>query len=164
VRLPDHDGPSNPLPEDAVKVRVIKSPWALVFVLSISFSASVDAADPAPPTVTTKVLTTTTTSSGQPIALPRSDVEVIVTTLEIQPHANLPRHLHPYPRYGYVLEGTLKITNDQAGTTQVFNAGDFIVEAIGQWHRAETIGDAPVKLLVIDQVEGGKLANSVVQK
>jgi quercetin dioxygenase-like cupin family protein len=147
-----------------VKVRVIKSSWALVFVLSISFSASVWAADPVPQTVTTKVLSTTVTSSGQPITLPRNDVEVIVTTLEIQPHAVLPRHLHPYPRYGYVLEGTLKITNDQTGVTKVFNAGDFIVEAIGQWHRAEPIGEAPVKLLVIDQIEAGKMANSVVQK
>jgi quercetin dioxygenase-like cupin family protein len=147
-----------------VKVRVIKSPWALVFVLSISFSVSAYAADAPSSVVTTKVLTTTETSSGQPITLPKSDVEVIATTLEIQPHATLPRHLHPYPRYGYVLEGTLKITNDQTGTTQVFNAGDFIVEAIGQWHRAETVGDVPVKLLVIDQVEGRKMANSVVQK
>lgn len=147
-----------------MKVRVIKSPWALVFVLSVSFSAAGFAADTTQPVVTTKVLTTMQTSSGQPITLPHSDVEVIVTTLEIQPHASLPRHLHPYPRYGYVLEGTLKVTNDQTGITEVFQAGDFIVEAIGQWHHAETVGDLPVKLLVIDQVEGAKLANSVVQK
>jgi quercetin dioxygenase-like cupin family protein len=150
--------------EDAVKVRVIKSSWALVFVLSVSFSAAGFAADTTQPVVTTKVLTTMQTSSGQPITLPRSDVEVIVTTLEIHPGAVLPRHLHPYPRYGYVLEGALKITNDQTGTVEVFKAGDFIVEAIGQWHHAETIGDVPVKLLVIDQIEGGKSANSVVQK
>jgi quercetin dioxygenase-like cupin family protein len=146
-----------------VKVRVIKSPWALVFVLSLSFSVSTYAADPHPPAVMTKVLTTTTTSSGQPITLPKSDVEVIVTILEIQPHAQLPRHLHPYPRYGYVLEGALKITNDETGTTEVFKAGDFIVEAIGQWHHAETLGDSPVKLLVIDQVEGRKTGNTVVR-
>jgi quercetin dioxygenase-like cupin family protein len=152
--------------EDAVKVRVIKSPWALVFVLSVSLWATgAGAADAtSSKVVTTKVLSTMQTSSGQPITLPHSDVEVIVTTLEIQPHASLPRHLHPYPRYGYMLEGTLKITNDQTGITEVFQAGDFIVEAIGQWHHAETVGDLPVKLLVIDQVEGAKLANSVVQK
>jgi quercetin dioxygenase-like cupin family protein len=36
-----------------------------------------------------------------------------------------------------------------------FKSGDFIVEARGQWHRAENIGDEPIKLLVIDQVEPG---------
>lgn len=145
-----------------MKIRVWKSPWLPVFVLSFSFSAY--AADAPAPVATTHVLTTMQTSSGQPIALPRSDVEVIVTTLEIQPGATLPRHLHPYPRYGYVLQGGLKITNDQTGVTQVFKAGDFIVEAIGQWHHAETIGDTPVKLLVIDQVQGHKVGNTVAGK
>jgi quercetin dioxygenase-like cupin family protein len=148
-----------------VKVVVSRSPWALVFVLSLSFAIpAANAADTTASVVTTKVLATTQTSSGQPITLPHSDVEVIVTTLEIQPHTALPRHLHPYPRYGYVLEGALKITNDQTGMTDVFEAGDFIVEAIGQWHHAETIGDAPVKLLVIDQIQGRTTANSVVEK
>lgn len=142
-----------------MKVRVSKSSWALVFVLSFSFSAY--AADETPPVVTTKVLTTMQTSSGQPITLPRSDVEIIVTTMEIHPGITLPRHLHPYPRYGYVLEGSLKITNDQTGTTEVFKPGDFIVEAIGQWHHAETIGNSPVKLLVIDQVQGRKPGNTL---
>jgi mannose-6-phosphate isomerase-like protein (cupin superfamily) len=31
--------------------------------------------------------------------------------------------------------------------------GDFIIEMIGQWHQAANVGDGPVKLLVIDQVE-----------
>ncbi|RVC78918.1 cupin domain-containing protein, partial [Mesorhizobium sp. M4A.F.Ca.ET.022.05.2.1] len=36
-----------------------------------------------------------------------------------------------------------------------YKTGDFIVEMIGQWHQATNIGDSPVKLLVIDQVEQG---------
>ncbi|HEY9211362.1 MAG TPA: cupin domain-containing protein, partial [Ancylobacter sp.] len=40
--------------------------------------------------------------------------------------------------------------------------GDFIVEAISQWHKGATIGDVPVKLLVIDQVEGDQ--NNVILK
>lgn len=142
-----------------MKIRVNKSPWALVFVLSFSFSAY--AADPVPLATVTNVLSTMQTSSGQPITLPRTDVEVIVTTMEIHPGVTLPRHLHPYPRYGYVLEGSLKITNDQTGVTEVFKPGDFIVEAIGQWHHAETIGNSPVKLLVIDQVQGRKPGNTL---
>ncbi len=147
-----------------MKVRVIKSSWALVFVLSVSFSAATYAADTQQPVVVTKVLTTMQTSSGQPIALPRSNAEVIVTTLEIHPGAVLPRHLHPYPRYGYMLDGTLKVTNDQTGAIEVFKPGDFIVEAIGQWHHAEVIGNVPVKLLVIDQIEGGKGGNTLAGK
>jgi quercetin dioxygenase-like cupin family protein len=40
--------------------------------------------------------------------------------------------------------------------SEEFKPGDFIVEARGQWHKAENIGAEPIKLLVIDQVEPGE--------
>ncbi len=148
-----------------MKIRVFKSAWSLVFVLSVSFSAwAADTPASSSKVVITKVLSATQTSSGQPIKLPQSDVQVIVTTLEIHPGATLPRHLHPYPRYGYVMQGALKITNEQTGLSNVYKTGDFIVESIGQWHRAEIVGDEPVKLLVIDQIEGRRADNTVAGK
>lgn len=101
----------------------------------------------------TPVLTTTTTSSGQQIVLPQKDAQVVVKVLEVSPGTLLPQHKHPYPRYGYMLAGSLHITNDETGKDQTYEAGDFIIEALDQWHHAEPVGTEPVKLLVIDQVE-----------
>ena len=105
---------------------------------------------------------TDVTSSGQPIVLPQGHVKVITSTFEIPPGAKLPVHKHNNPRYGYMLSGQLRITNIKTGKSTTFNAGDFIVESLGQWHKAESIGTDPVKLVVIDQVPRGD-DNSVLQ-
>jgi quercetin dioxygenase-like cupin family protein len=77
--------------------------------------------------------------------------------------AILPEHKRPFPRYAYVLAGTLRITNTETGHSDVYRTGDFIIEAIGQWHKATSLDDRPVKLLVIDQV-AGDLSNVVMRK
>lgn len=102
------------------------------------------------------------TASGKPIVLPQKDVRVIVSTFDIAPGAALPAHKHPFARYGFVQAGTLKVTNAETNESKVYKTGDFIVEMIDQWHRAENIGDGAVKLLVIDQVEG-TAANTVLK-
>lgn len=99
------------------------------------------------------VLSTTVTSSGQPIVLPQKDAQVVVSTYEIAPGAVLPEHKHPFPRYGYVLAGSLRVINDDTGKTEDFKTGDFILEAVGQWHRGLNPGQEPLKLLVIDIAE-----------
>jgi len=110
--------------------------------------------------VVTPLLSTAVTSSGQPIVLPAKDATVIVSTYEIAAGAKLPEHKHHYPRYGYLLTGELRVTNTDTGKVQIYRTGDFIVEAIDQWHHAQSIGVGPAKLLVIDQVEHA--ANNVM--
>ena len=107
------------------------------------------------PVVVTPLASRTTTASGQPITLPQKNVQVLVSTFEIAPGATLPVHKHPFARYAYVLDGTLKVTGVESGKSNTYQTGDFIVEMIGQWHQATNIGTVPVKLLVIDQVEAG---------
>ncbi len=102
------------------------------------------------------------TSSDQPIELPHGHITVISSTYEIPPGAKLPVHKHNYPRYGYMMSGQLKITNVATGKTSTFNPGDFIIESLGQWHKAESTGTDPVKLLVIDQVPNGE-SNTILQ-
>ena len=109
----------------------------------------------ATPVVVTPLADRTTTASGQPITLPQKNVEVIVSTFEIAVGATLPVHKHPFARFAYVEAGTLKVTNVETSKSNTYKTGDFIVEMIGQWHQATNIGDGPVKLLVIDQVEQG---------
>ena len=110
-------------------------------------------ADPMPAVTITPLLSTKTTASGQRIDVPVHP-EVVVTRYEIAPNASLPMHEHPYPRYAYVLSGTLEIAV-LGGKTYRYKAGDFIVEVIGQWHTGRNTSDTPVRLLVIDQVVPG---------
>lgn len=115
------------------------------------------------PVVVAPLASITQTASGQPITLPQKDVQVIVSTYEIAPGAQLPVHQHPFARYASVQAGTLEVTNVDTGKSTIYRTGDFIVEMIGEWHRAANIGSDPVKLLVIDQVEKGA-QNTVLQQ
>jgi quercetin dioxygenase-like cupin family protein len=103
----------------------------------------------------TPVAKTTSTITGQPIVLPDNKPEVTVTMYEIPPKTRLPVHRHPYPRYGYVLSGQLRVTNADTGTVSDFSVGDFVVESQLQWHVGENPGDTQLKLLVIDQAPAG---------
>lgn len=127
---------------------------ALAVYSSFTTAHALDSGAAAPITVT-PIRSTTVTSTGQPITLPRSNVEVAASIFEIAPGARLPVHKHPFARYAYVLGGTLEVTNVDTGKSDVFKPGDFIVEMIDQWHTGANIGADPVKLLVIDQVEAG---------
>ncbi|WP_368413491.1 cupin domain-containing protein [Dongia sp.] len=115
-----------------------------------------------PPVVVTPVMRTDVTASGQPIILPQKDAEIVVANYEIAPGASLPIHKHPFPRYAYVLAGTLEVTNTETGRSETYRTGAFIIEAVGQWHKGANIGTDPVKLLVIDMIEHGQ--NNVVKQ
>ena len=95
------------------------------------------------------------TIAGQPIIFPQKDGEVTVTTIEFPPGAVLPIHKHPYPRIGYVLAGTLSITNEETGKTDTFKAGEVFVEAVNVWHHGKNLGDTPVRVLVVDTDQKG---------
>src|ERR1700754_3823752 len=128
---------------------------AALLMLATPLSARADAVKAAAVKVS-PLLTTTVTSSGQPIVLPQGNVQLITSIYEIPPGAKLPEHEHNSQRYGYMMSGHLRITLTESGKSVEFKPGDFIVEARGQWHKAENIGGEPVKLLVIDQVEPGE--------
>ena len=116
----------------------------------------------APAVVVTPVAKADVTASGQPIRLPQGDAEVGVSTYDIAPGANLPVHEHPFPRYAYVLAGTLSVTNTVTGKSVTYEKGGFIVEAVGQWHKAANIFKDAVKLLVIYLMPPGE--NNVVKQ
>jgi quercetin dioxygenase-like cupin family protein len=111
----------------------------------------------------TELLSTTVTSSGQPIVLPQKDAQIVVSIYDVAPGAILPVHKHPYPRYGYVLSGELRVTNMETGQNDTYKPGDFVLESVGQWHMGANIGGKRLKLLVIDIVEKGQM-NTVVRK
>jgi len=102
-----------------------------------------------------QVFKSATTISGQILALPQGPVGVTVFRCTIAVGTALPSHRHAFPRYGYVLAGTLRLTNEQTGSVRDFIAGDFIIESIAQWHSGRNVGSTPLCLLVIDQVPEG---------
>jgi quercetin dioxygenase-like cupin family protein len=121
------------------------------------------ATDTAQPVVkVTPMLTSSVTSSGQPIVVPQKDVQITVSTYDIAPGAKLPEHKHPFPRYGFVETGTLRVTNLETDKSETYQQGSFILEAVDQWHKAENIGSGPIKLLVIDLIPKG--ANNTILK
>src|SRR5262245_16339588 len=94
----------------------------------------------------TQLLSTTRTSSGQPIGLPQKDAQIVASVYDAVPGTTLPVHNHPYPRYGYVLAGILRVTNIDAGQTDTYQHGTFFLKPVGQWHFRTSIGGEPLKL------------------
>jgi quercetin dioxygenase-like cupin family protein len=142
----------------------MKTLYPAIMLLALATPLSAQAEDVNADAVkVTPLHKTETTASGQPIVLPRGDIEVITSTYEVAPGAKLPEHKHPYPRYGYVEAGKLRITNTETGKSADYGPGDFIVESLAQWHKAENIGTDPVKLLVIDQVKPDR-NNTILRK
>ncbi len=138
--------------------------WLYGALLLFTAPLQAEASDKSPAeVVVTPVLSTAKTASGQPIILPQKDVHIVVSTYNIAKGAKLSEHEHPFARYAYVLAGRLQVTNIETGRSNIYRAGDFIVEAIGQSHQAANVGTGPVKLLVVDQVEGDG-SNTVVRQ
>lgn len=112
------------------------SSTAVLLMLATPLSAKAD------PVKVSPLLTVT--ASGKPIVLPQSNIQLIVSNYEIPRGAKLPEHKHIYERYGYLLSWQLRITNTETGKSADYKPGDFIVESLGQWHKAQNIGAGPI--------------------
>lgn len=110
----------------------------------------------APKTKITPVASVTETIAGQPIALPQKNPQVNVSLYEVPVGAVLSWHKHPYQRYAYILQGTMRVLRKDSDQVTDYHAGDFVVEMRDLWHSGQNVGDIPAKLLVIDQAPAGK--------
>lgn len=119
-------------------------------------------AEDAKPVTVTPIAASQTTASGQPITFPPGDLAFTASAYDIAAGAALPEHKHPFPRYAYVLAGTIAVTNTVTGETATYKAGDVIIEAVDQWHKAKNIGGDVVKLIVYDFAPKG--AQNTVKK
>lgn len=114
--------------------------------------ASADAA----PAASEVLANTTTTASDQPLKVPPPPVELLVSRVTLPSTGTIPRHKHPWSRYVYLQSGTLRVTNYDAETVNTYNAPTIIPESIDQWHDAMVVANAPVTMIVIDQVPPGQ--------
>jgi quercetin dioxygenase-like cupin family protein len=74
--------------------------------------------------------------------------EVTALLLDIGPGGETGRHMHPYPAFVYVLEGTIDVAMD-AGRVDTYKAGDSFIEAVNMWHNGKNQGTTPAKVLVV---------------
>ena len=109
----------------------------------------------AQPTPMAPPVTIDTTLSGQPIRAPAGALRVTVSRIELPVGGRLPAHKHPYARVAHVEQGRLSVRNLDTGETREVTAGDWVVDAIDQWHEAAVVGNEPVRLTTIDQAPPG---------
>ncbi len=74
--------------------------------------------------------------------------------VEIQPGRESGRHMHPFPTYVHVLEGTLTVEFED-GTRQHFEAGKGFLEVVNTWHNGKNLGEGPLKFLIVFAGEEG---------
>lgn len=134
------------------KAKLVLTAALAVFALFVSPLKAQEQKDAA----ITQLLSTTTTSSGQSLVLPRNNVQIVASIFDGLPRAATQAHNHPYPRYVYVLSGTLRVNNLDTGQTNTYRPGNFVLESVGQWQTSASVGDEPLKLLVVDVVEKGQ--------
>ena len=128
---------------------------ALVAILTLSSAVgAADAEERLPAEQVTEIARATKTAAGQPITLPQGPLEVVASIYELAPGARLPEHKHPFQRYAYVLQGELMVQQADS-SSRVYHAGEFVIESVDRWHFGATVGDLPVRLLVIDQSPPG---------
>ena len=118
-------------------------------------------AAPAAP-LTTPLKTLDATASGQPIVLPQGPVSATISETVVPAHGQIAPHKHLYPRYVFVAEGQLRVTNLVTGQVYELKAGDLSVDPVDQWHKAEALGDTPARLIALDQTPPG-VANTIRQ-
>ena len=115
-----------------------------------------DVAPAAPPRANVTVAArASATITGQPLAMPPSPFEAVVSITELPPGGVLPMHRHPWPRYAFVDRGRISVSYEAAGFTREFGPGEAVVEAIDQWHEGRVVGSEPVRLIVFDQAPPG---------
>ena len=95
------------------------------------------------------------TLSGQPIRAAQGDLRVTINQTVLPAGGKLAAHKHPYPRLVQVLAGRIRITNLDTGAVRDAKAGDWLIDAVDQWHEAVVIGDEPARLMTIDQAPPG---------
>lgn len=110
--------------------------------------------------VSTPLTNTDKTITGQQIVSPDHPT-VISSIVTFQPGDKTVVHRHPYPHYGYMLEGTLTIVNTETGKSFDLKPGEFLVEMMNTSHYGENRGTVPVRILIVDSVPTGVTNNTV---
>ena len=86
---------------------------------------------------------------GQPLAYPtegQAQIQSVIVTM--LPGEETGAHTHPYPTYGYILEGELTVTYP-GGVEKIYRKGEAVMEAVNTLHNGRNSGSVPVRILVV---------------
>jgi quercetin dioxygenase-like cupin family protein len=108
------------------------------------------------------ILKTTKTRDGKAVEFPKRDPEITGVVVEFAPGSIRPRTFHPWPRYVYVISGTLTVGDDSGKDTE-YPAGSMLITQ-NSWDIPKNLGATPVTVLVIDTAEAGTSNNVLVQE
>lgn len=98
------------------------------------------------------ILQTSKTVIGQDIQYPtQSHPEIISKIVTIPVGVQTVEHVHEYPLYAYIMEGTIRVEYKEVDgqESHVFGPGDTFIEAINVTHKGINIGDVDVKILTV---------------
>jgi len=94
------------------------------------------------------ILETNTTIIDQEIHYPAGKPFVTSSIVTIPVGAETGFHIHEYPMYAFILEGTITVDYGEKGL-KTYVKGDSLVEAINYDHNGKNIGEEPAKVLVV---------------
>ncbi len=81
------------------------------------------------------------------IDYPTSKPAITLLRITVAPKSRLPLHYHPVINVGYMLEGTLTVTDDK-GNSKTIVAGEPLIETVNTIHYGENRGDTDAVILV----------------
>jgi quercetin dioxygenase-like cupin family protein len=116
----------------------------LVLLTAVGASASARAAEPS----VEVLMDSARTVLQQPFDYPVGEARFQAVLVTVPPGGVLPRHSHPVPVLGYVLEGLLTVTYD-GGVTRTYRAGEAIIEAFRTAHRGHNPAAVEARLLAV---------------
>lgn len=96
----------------------------------------------------TLVKTTTSWDGALLPAYPNGQPQITVLRITIPGYARLPMHKHPVINVGYMLSGSLIVTDEDGNVTRI-NAGEPLVELVDKWHYGENPLAEPAVIVVV---------------
>lgn len=94
------------------------------------------------------LLKTTQNVAGDPIVYARAEQpEVTALLVEVPAGGQTGWHRHPFPGYGYIIEGEMSM-EVEGQPTRIFRAGDAVVKVVNRRHNGRNLGKTPARLVV----------------
>lgn len=98
---------------------------------------------------------TTSWDGADLIDYPTGKPCITMLKITVAPKSKLPLHYHPVINVGYMLEGSLTVTDDK-GNTETISAGEPLIETVNTIHYGENRGDTEAVILVFYAGEVGE--------
>lgn len=94
------------------------------------------------------------------INYPTGKPAITMLRITVAPKCKLPLHYHPVINVGYMLQGSLTVTDDK-GNSKTISAGEPLIETVNTIHQGENLGDTDAVILVFYAAEVGETITEI---